>query len=467
MKQAIILFLCSVSLSVLALTDAAVVGFSPTASGMENMKALQKAVDQAGTITVTQPGVYKIAGTVYVGSNTSLIFGNGVILQKVNEQGAFSHVLLNKGALTKIYDEYITVEGLQIMVNGMDVRTFKDVFGLHGQLAFFYVKDLRIEHFRCLDLGKAQYGIHVCTFEDLVIDDVLIKGMKDGVHLGGGKRFTIRNSVFETFDDALALNAHDYDVGNPELNWIEDGLVENCHDLNAEKTTGYFCRILAGAWVDWRKGMEVQKSDTVVSDGRLYRVSAAADGKRHPSLTQPTHISGKAVLDNITWVMVQTNVTYTVGVRNVTFRDIFLAKPRTSFSIHFDNDKYSRSYYPGATIPLQQGLVFDNVKVLHDAETPFLSIATPIDSIVIANSTLRNNALSFISNKAMSDYGKTAITMSACTFSHPGKLALLKNSIENKKIDFVSFGSMVLSEQFEAIFPKTGMLRVTSDLVRK
>ncbi|MBT5831823.1 MAG: hypothetical protein HOH77_16680, partial [Candidatus Latescibacteria bacterium] len=176
--------------------DAADFGFSPEASGIENAKALQRAVDLGGTVGVSQSGTYVISDTVYVGSNTSLIFGNGVFLKKVDEKGAFTHVLLNKGALTKTYDQNITVDGLHIVVNGMDVRNFK-VYGLHGQLAFFYVKDLRITRFRCLDLGKAQYGVHVCTFEDIIIDDVIIKGEKDGVHLGRGKRFTIRNGVFQ------------------------------------------------------------------------------------------------------------------------------------------------------------------------------------------------------------------------------------------------------------------------------
>jgi hypothetical protein len=116
-----------------------------------------------------------------------------------------------------------------------------------------------------------QYGIHVCTFEDLLINDVIIKGDKDGVHLGRGKRFVITNGVFQTFDDAVALNAHDYSTGNPEVGWIENGVVEKCYDLNASNTTGYFCRILAGAWIDWKAGMEVQQSDAVVSNGRIYR----------------------------------------------------------------------------------------------------------------------------------------------------------------------------------------------------
>jgi len=133
--------------------DAAVFGFSPDASGGENTKALQRAVDLGGTITVSRSGIYKVAGTVFVGSNTTLHFGNGVFLKKVAEPDAFTHVLLNKGALTKTYDEHIAIEGLQSIVNGVDVRNFL-VVGQHGQLAFFYVKDLRIEHFRCLDLGK-------------------------------------------------------------------------------------------------------------------------------------------------------------------------------------------------------------------------------------------------------------------------------------------------------------------------
>lgn len=445
--------------------DAAAFGFSPEASGLANTAALQRAVAQGGTIVVSKPGIYQVGGTVYLGSQTTLKFGGNVFLKKVDEQGPFSHVLLNKGALTKVYDGHITVEGLQIIVNGVDVRTFKDVFGLHGQLAFFYVKDLRIERFRCLDLGKWQYGIHVCTFEDLVIDDVIIKGLKDGVHLGGGKRFTIRNGVFETFDDAVALNAHDYDVGNPELNWIEDGLVENCHDLNAEKTTGYFCRILAGAWVDWHKGMEVQKSDTVVSNGRLYRVSAEADGKSYRSLTPPTHTSGKAVLDNITWVMVQTNVTYTVGVRNVTFRDIFLAKPRIGFSIHFDNDKYSRSYYPGAKIPMQEQLVFDNIRFLYDQKSDFLSIGTPVDVVSIVNSSFRNNRIHFHGNQAMPDYFKTQVNLTGCVFNHPGALELVANSVPNKKVVLKTFASVEKSENFKAsVNAGAGTMTVQSDL---
>ena len=445
--------------------DAADFGFSPHATGLENTRALQRAVDRTGTIIVSQPGTYQIAGTVYIGGNTSLIFENNVFLRKVAEQGTFTHVLLNKGALTRTYDEHIAVSGLQLIVNGVDVRNWQ-VYGLHGQIAFFYVRDLRIERFRCLDGGPLQFVIHVCTFEDLTIDDIHIQGLKDGVHLGRGKRFAIRNGVFETGDDAIALNGHDYAVGNPELGWIEDGVVENMHDLpNPKRQIGYFCRIVAGAWSDWRPGMEVRQSDTVVSGGRLYRVQANPDGTVYQSVTRPVHESGAVVLDGINWGVVQNDVTYTAGVRNVVFRDVILEKVRIAFSVHFGSDKYSRSYYPGATVPRQEKLVFDNVRILHDSPTDFLQVRTPVDVLSIASCSLRDNGITFESNTAIGDYGKTRIGMTGCIFGKRGALDLVVNKIPRKLISLKTEGSVELSDDFSArVMPGEGSIVVDSDL---
>jgi hypothetical protein len=430
--------------------DASQLGFSADASGIQNSKSLQKALDIGGTIIVSKPGTYRIAETVYISSNTTLDLGNGVFLQKVNETGVFTHVILNKGALTKKYDQNITIKGLSILVNGID-KPFSEVYGLRGQLAFFYAKDIRIERFRCMDLTKMQYGIHVCTFEDLIIDDVIIKGEKDGIHLGRGKRFSIKNGVFQTFDDAIALNGHDYATSNPELGWIENGVIENCHDLNAENTVGYFCRILAGAWTDWQEGMEVQQSDAVISNGRLYRVQAKPDGTKYISKTKPNHTAGSQILDGINWGVVQEDITYTAGVRNVNFRNIFLEKPRIGLSIHFDNDRFSRSYYPNAPIPLQEQLSFDNVHILHDKPIPFLLIATPVDLVTISNSYIRNNPIKFISNKAMGDYKKTSINIYGSSFHANGIFELLNNGIDGKIIHLKTLNNIELGEHFSAI----------------
>ena len=449
--------------------DAASFGFSPEATGARNTRALQAAVQGGGTVLVSRPGTYRIAGTISLGGNTTLRFGNGVFLQKVWDEGPFSHVFVNKGAATGIWDEHVEIDGLQLLVNGVDVRTFREAYGLHGQVAFLHARDIRIRGFRCLDLGRTQFGIQVCTFEDLLVEDAMISGDKDGIHLGRGKRFTIRNCVFRTYDDALALNAHDYSTGNPELGWIEDGVVENCTDLPADKTTGYFCRILAGAWIDWSPGMAVQQSDTVVAEGRLYRVQAKPDGTVYKSLSRPTHDKGTVVLDGIPWGVVQSDGTHSAGVRNVVFRDIFLRKNRTAFSIHFDNDKYSRSYYPGAEIPEQRNLLFENIQVLHE-EGPghaslLLNIATPVDSVEVCNSRIAGNPIRFISNRAMQDYGRTSIAMIGCTFTHPGAMTLLENKVPGKVILLKTFASSVLPADFSAsVLPGNGNVTIDSDL---
>jgi len=447
-------------------TDAADLGFLPGATGIENAQALQRAVDKTGTIVISRPGTYKIAETVYIGSNTSLVFGNGVFIKKVDEKGTFSHVIVNKGAKTRIYDEHISITGLHIIVNGVDAIKFSEAVGLRSQLAFFYVKDLLIERFRCLDLGKLQYCIQICTFEDILINDVIIKGEKDGIHLGKGKRFKISNGVFNTFDDAVALNAHDYTTGNPELGWIEDGVVENCYDLYSEKSVGYFSRMLAGGWTDWKPGLEVQQSDAVIANGRLYRVMVNPDGKIYKSVTKPTHESGKMVLDSgITWVMVQSNVTYTVGIRNVTYRDIFLQKPRTGFSIHFDNNKYSRSYYPGAEIPTQEQIVLDNIRVLHDKPVGLLTINTPVDVLTISNSSIKNNSIFFTGVPGVSDYLKTRINITGSVFNNKGALNLVANSADGKQIILNTSSNIAIHDDFAAkVIAGNGKITVKSDL---
>ena len=447
-------------------SDAAAFGFSPDATGRENAAALQRAFDAGGTVRVTRPGRYKIAGTVFIGDDTSLVCDNGVYFVKTDEGGKFAQVILNKGALTKTWNRNIEITGLHIVVNGMDHNDWK-VFGLRGHLAFFYAKDVRINRFRCLDLGRGQYCIHVCTFEDLIVDDVRIFGWKDGVHLGRGRRFTIRNGVFDTGDDPIALNAHDYSSGNPELGWIENGVIENCHDLyNPTRAVGFFCRILAGAWCDWREGMTVQQGDSVVSEGRLYRVSMPVDGRTFVSKTRPTHRKGQKVLDGINWVWVQDEAVYDCGVRNVVFRDCYLEQPRTAFSVHYDFGKYSRSQYPGAKPPKQEGIVFDNIQVLYTNNVPFLSVATPVDSISLNNCSLRGGGIRFSANAAMSKYGygRTQIQVNGCRFAAGKDWMFISNPIPDKEIDVRTSGNMWIDPAFSARISREGVWNVVSDL---
>ena len=233
-------------------------GFNVSNNGFENACALQRAVLGGGEILISEPGIYEIADQVLLDDDTTLRFCEGSYLKRVDNPNGNGYVFINRGAYTKTYNENIFIGGLKLICNGIisspEMKSSsRRIFGLNGHCSFFYVKNLTIRDFECLDLPKQNYCIHICTFENAKVENICVKGMKDAVHFGRGKHFSVRHGKFCTFDDPIALNGHDYITGNPELGWIEDGVIEDCYDLNADSTTGYFCRILAGAWTSLPK----------------------------------------------------------------------------------------------------------------------------------------------------------------------------------------------------------------------
>ena len=366
-------------------------GFLPDNDPIANSEALQRCLDGGGTIHVRKAGEYQICRTMLIDSGTDLQFADGVILSKaLDPEGTGArHIFLNRGALTREWNERITISGINIRCNGLDQGTdIPAIVGLASQVAFFYVKDLNINNFTMLDLPAHDFGIQICTFERATMENVHIEGMKDAVHFGPGKGFVVRHGIFKTYDDPIALNAQDYTTSNPEMGWIEDGLIEDCTDLDDPEhgTTGFFVRMLAGAWKDWEEGMNIQSSgDAVVSQGRIYRSNGPKIKHNHTSTEQPTHLTGtQTYSDGITWTMSQdSNICHSCGVRNVTFRDIHLAKKRpVAICLHFDHDQYSRSYYPYAEIPVQSNIVFERVFV--ENEIPVLiQCRPPQDSLIL------------------------------------------------------------------------------------
>ncbi len=444
--------------------DAADFGFLPTQSGVNNTKALQAAIDKGGTIVISKTGRYRMSGTAFIGDNTSLVFGNGVIIEKSNENGRFTHVFLNKGALTRIYNHNITITGLDIRVNNVDLP-MSTIYGLRGHVAFFYVKDIKIERFRCSGLVNGQFALHICTFEDLLINDVIITGKKDGIHLGPGKRFRISNGVFQTGDDAIALVPGDWVSANPEFGNLEDGVIENCSDIPDDYLEGAFSKIVASAWVDWKPGIEVKHGDAVVSNGRIYRVVAALDNRVYRSETRPSFTSGMKVLDSINWLMFQVDTIHTAVVKNVIFRDIFLKSNRVPFQVMSYSNKWSHSYYPGATLPVQGPLSFENIHMISENKKALISVSTPCNVIAVRNSSLRNNWIEFGHAADYAFYPKTHVSFINCTFNTSGTYTLVRNNSKGKEIWVKTVGSNEAGEAFSAkVEEGPGKIHVVSDL---
>ena len=299
-------------------------GFLPGRDAEENAHALQAAVDLGGEILVEVPGIYELSEPIRLGDNTTLRFAEGVMIRRLpSKSGRTGNAFINKGALLREQNHDIAIDGLCMDCNG--VESARLLPGWRAQVGFMFVENLTIRNTTITGLSEKDYGIQLAFFKNVTIEDIFIEGNKDGVHLGPGKDFVIRRGKFRTFDDPIALNAYDYSSSAPFIGTIENGLIEDCYDLDDRSTTGYFCRILGGAWCDWKKGMAVQHSDTVCHNGMVYRAVLQPDGNFRISDVPPTHSEPWVAKEygGIKWVRVRNEAVYDCGCRNITIRNHF------------------------------------------------------------------------------------------------------------------------------------------------
>ena len=375
------------------LKDAYFYGVRPTNSGDENKANLQKLLDIGGEIVLNVPGVYEMTGRLEIGSDTTLKFGTGVYIKR-NEGG--DAILLNKGAVTGKQDKNIVIDGLRLICNGKNGSPYNSIQGMRGQISLLNIRDSVIRNFICEDIPANTYCLHLCDFENMLIENSVFEGQKDAIHVNTGHGLTIRKCTFKTYDDCIALNAHDYVTGTRKLGWIEDVLVENCIEVNGT-VTGFFARLLGGAWSDWASGNEYRYGDIVVANNALYRMVSGGEDALYVSTIRPSHAfadgnhnGDKAYADGITWRYVQDDVIYKCGCREITFRNINFRcdrSERAAVSIHFDNGSFSRSVYPGADLPVQSNITFDNVAT-ENATKILVQALTPFDLVRIVNSKL-------------------------------------------------------------------------------
>ena len=453
--------------------NAASFGFLPNNNADDNVVALKAAVAGGGTILIDYPGVYDINQTIPLESNTLILFGAKVYINKVLFSGKSpKYTFINEGAYRKQWNENIILRGMKMICNGIGNGTdgTAGIPGLRGHIAMHYIRNFHLDDFELLDGDAQSYVVHVCTFENIKITSPHIEGYKDAIHLGNGDCYLIRDGRFKTYDDPIALNCHDYATGQPELGSLTNGLIENCYDLADPDrgTTGYFARILAGAWIDWKSGMTVQQSDTVVaSNGKMYRVSNGVTDPvtYYTSLTEPSHATGTATIDGIKWTMIQDqNVGHSVGVRGLTFRNIYLQKPRPiGISIHFDKDRHSRSYYPNSEIPDQDGIVFDGLYQQADIPT-LISAVTPLKTVKIINSEIGDTRINLTNiNTDGMTYEPVNVLMMGNTFK--GKLAgqPLISTAAGRTAKVKILGSIKENDSYNPTFG-SGVTVISSDL---
>ena len=375
-------------------------GFLPENNGFENATALQKAVDCGGEICVTLPGTYILSEQIEIGDNTILTFSKGVTIKREKSRsGVNKSVILNKGALKGEFNRNIEIHGLHIECNGTESDDFgvnSRIVGLRAQVGMIYVENLKITDFECHGLLEKDYALQISAFRNIHLDNLYITGNKDGVHLGWGDGFVIKNGRFCTFDDPIALNAFDYATSNTHVGWIENGIIESCIDLDDSSTTGFFCRILGGAWCKWQMGMQVQHSDTVAVNGRTYRVVMnPRDGRLYTSLTPPSHQSGVKEYDGISWVAVRDTEELDCGCRNIIIRNCRLQKKRhIGIALSLNYDTFARSWYPGCKNTPQSNITLENISVENDVNI-LLHSTYPTENVFLKNIDFKGSKLCF------------------------------------------------------------------------
>jgi len=380
-------------------------GFLPGNDSEKNAKALQAVVDLGGQIVVDLPGIYDLSETIEIGDDTSILFSQGVqIRRQRSRSGRTGMLFLNKGCDSATYNKNIRLIGLHIDCNGVESSDSYEnsrLVGLRAHVGMIYVKNLVVEDFECTGTLSKDYSIQISAFENIRLENLYIEGNKDGVHLGWGNGFVIRHGKFRTYDDPIALNAFDYATSNTHVGWIENGLIEDCYDLPAKSTTGFFCRILGGAWCDWEKGMQIQHSDTVCHGGCVYRAILRPDGKFYTSNTPPSHqrLGELKSYDGISWVCVRNDAVYDCGCRNIVFRDLHFQKERNiGIHISLNYDSYARSYYPGCNIIPQGNLTFERISVENKINM-LLCSNYPSEHITVRDTDLKDAKIDFRASK--------------------------------------------------------------------
>ena len=144
-----------------------IITLNPSDGPEKNTSVLQQYLDRGGTIRLEEPGTYDLNGPLFIGDDTALEFGPGVIIRRM-PGGADHPFIVNRGVTEKKQNRNIRVEGLHLVTNNVDLRPHLSLYpALRGHLAFLGVRDLIIRDYQCLDLTRIGYGIHICSFENI------------------------------------------------------------------------------------------------------------------------------------------------------------------------------------------------------------------------------------------------------------------------------------------------------------
>jgi hypothetical protein len=413
-----------VALSAMAalVVDVVNYGVTPSATAAVNRAGFQAACDAVeaaggGEIQFNVAGFYLLNATVFIPGNCIIRMAPGAVLKK---SIAYGEVLLNKGALTRTFNENIHLIGLTLDVSAGGVPR-QNIYGLMGEIGLYYVKKWSIDRVRCDTVHASQFFIHTCRAEDGEILYPRIKGEKDCLHFSGGtKRVLVLHDNLQGYDDRRALNAGDYVECTPEMGDIEDIQFIGGYDAPHTSAYGYATRIVNAAWGNYANGITtVRRGTTVVNGSFIYRCTNAVGAGPFTSANAPVHTTLKQEVtgaDGIKWMCYQPAGITSANVRRVTWGKMYFANPGSGAIVYANwiNDTYDQSVTPGnEALSETVGLTFDDCTYASGISGTGLVSNGNVKSVRWVNCTGLDNLTTIFGNSSPS--GTTALTSSALT----------------------------------------------------
>ncbi len=389
-------------------------GFSSAASADKNVDALQTTLLGGGLIVIDKPGIYDLNKTIILDSNTKLLCAPGVVFRKT---APYCNVLINRGALSRTYDENIIVDGLEISVNGFEAQP-QLVYGLRAQLGFFRVRNLTIRNFTCVDGGPFQYLLYIVTWERLLIENVKLVGDKDGIKLNNGHDAIIRNIDLTTYDDGLSLCGTDYASTVVEVGDVYNVSYTNIINRQYKNIFGRTCLIYTGSWADYADGNEYKTADFCLNDGKLYQCVNPPEEVRI-GRTPPRHNKGIVTgPDGIQWRYIQECDFYHTDVYNVSFDNCIFEKSGNVITSWIERGINQRNYYPGTEkLSNSWGISINNCKIKANGEQVLLCVNGNMKDVLISN-CLIDGLECFIRVNSSSANSEFTASVSGCLFKN-------------------------------------------------
>lgn len=445
--------------------NASAYGVLPNNDGNTNADNYQAAVSGGGTIVIDIPGTYEFSKTIKIPSNTTLLFGANVYIKRVagaNGGVVGGYSFINENAYTGIYDNNIKIIGLNLIANGQDAGT--TIQGLRAMLGFMHIKNLVVDGFQMRDgadegkLIQNNYGIQVVDFQNISLTNIYIESYKDGIHLGIGKDFTIRDCRFRTHDDPIALNAMDYVASNAALGTIENGIIDNVHDLDFSGETeprGRSILIYTGSWSEWKAGESYQYGDSVVSNGKIYRaLSPAIGAEAIVAVNQPTHDSESVTTaEGIEWLMYQDfKVGYRADVKNVTISNLFVSQKRSAIlSCDASNGIWNRATLSDEMSSIDN-IILDKVYDLNGSDYA-VAINQDAELFRVSNSYFKNAGIQ-VNGVANKTYKPTVISLVNNYFELNWGVVLNYSSsrvVKAKTSNTIVYGTLSFNDNVEVL----------------